>query len=234
MPTAFWIADGQNYIEEAAASALSLAAHMPDVGRILFTPSQNYSSDAFTEVRNLPARRSEFWFVDAVQYMGLAVNGIRDEQLLYLDTDTYICGDLSDLFETLDKFDIVGAHAPGRRTAGGADWVPAAFPEINVGVNGIKRTPQMLWLMDEWLERMGRNPQNNDQPALRALLWENAGIIRLGVLPPEYNARFGFGLFVRYAVKVLHGRPQDGDYKRVEQRVNASTDLRAWRRGELG
>ncbi len=172
--------------------------------------------------------------MDAARYMGLAVEGIKDERLLYLDTDTYVCGDLSPLFKMLDKFDITGAHAPGRRTAPGADWVPAAFPEINVGVNSIKRSPRVLWLLDEWHKRMMRDPQNNDQPALRALLWENAATISLGVLPPEWNCRFGFGGFAKNEVKVLHGRPwQEQTYQEIEGAINARKEMRTWARGKL-
>jgi hypothetical protein len=238
MATAFWIADRLDYIREAAESALSLKRHMPDVTRELWTPHQNpqltRKISAFDELRILPARESEFWFVDAVRYFGFAVESIHDERLLYLDTDTHVCADLSDIFKMLDRFDVVGAHAPGRKTAPGASYVPDGFPEINVGVNGIRRNPQTLWLVSEWYTRMKRNPQNNDQPALRSLLWDNAATIRLGVLPPEYNCRWGFGGFARYEVKVLHGRPWHNEtYEGIAGAINARKEMRAWVRGAL-
>ena len=230
MATAFWIASKNQFVQEAARSADSLRRHT-DARCILFTPDDVATVGAFDEVRRLPTRRSEFWFVDVVRYFGLAVEGIRDERQLYLDTDTYVCGDVSDLFKILDKYDFCGAHAPWRRTAPHADGVPRAFPEINVGVNAIKRSQAILWLMDDWMERMERNPQNNDQPALRASLWEASNLVRLYVLPPEYNCRWQFGGFARYPIKVLHGRCDD--YEAVARRLNAGKDLRGWKRGEL-
>jgi len=229
MATAFWIADGEKYIKEAQKSAASLRRYNPDVRLILFTP-QHKDVDGFDEVRALPKRESEFWFVDAVRYFGLAVQGIKDERQLYLDTDTYTCVEVMDLFTMLDKFDFTGAHAPGRRTAGGADEVPPAFPEINVGVNGIKRSSMVLYFLDKWLEWIEKDPRNNDQPALRATLWEMAGSIRLGVLPPEYNCRWGFGGFARYPVKILHGR---GDYGKAKVALNRKVEMRGWARGTL-
>ena len=234
MATAFWIAT-ENYIQEAAASAKSLRAHMPDVARELWTPAripQETRNPAFDRIRFVPPRRSEFWFVDAVYYFTLAVGGLQDERLLYLDTDTHVCADLSDVFKMLDRFDFVGAHAPGRMTAPGANGVPPAFPELNVGVNGIRRSQQVRHVLQDWFKRLEANPQNNDQPALRAALWESD--LRVGILPPEYNMRWGFGGFARYAVKVLHGRPENGmSYQDVERRINARKEMRGWERGKL-
>ena len=236
MATAFWIADRKQYIEEAAASAESLQRHNPDVARELWTPNPQITRNlAFDRIRQLPPRRwPDYWFVDAVWYVNLAVGGIQDERQLYLDTDTYVCGDISAIFDMLDKFDFVGAYAPGRRTANGADDVPKAFPEINVGVNGIRRTPQIRHALYSWHKLIEAEPQNNDQPALRKVLWEKAGTLRVGILPPEYNCRWGFGGFARYGVKVLHGRPMHPmTYEGIARRLNARKEMRGWERGKL-
>lgn len=233
MATAFWIADRDNYIGEAAASAESLKRHMPDVVRELWTPNPQISrKPAFDRVRALPPRHSDFWFVDAVWYFNLAVGGIQDERLLYLDTDTHIVGDITHLFNVLDRFEFVGAYAPGRRTAAGADHIPTAFPEINVGVNGILRSERVRLMLQDWHKRMEADPQNNDQPALRAALWDSD--IKVGILPPEFNCRWGFGGFARYEVKVLHGRPMyPFTYDGVANRLNARKEMRGWERGKL-
>ena len=59
-------------------------------------------------------------------------------ETLYLDTDTRVLGDLSDLYDVLGRFELaIAERAYVRATRSRAVWrhvVPAAFPEHNGGV----------------------------------------------------------------------------------------------------
>ena len=153
---------------------------------------------------------------------------------MYLDTDTYLCDSIADMLGLAGRFDFIGCHAPGRGTAGNRHDLPAAFPEVNVGVLAMLRTPRLQRMLDDWYRRFAAEPErycNNDQGALREALLESN--LQLHIAPPEYNCRWGFGGFARYRVKVLHGRPEDGDYERVNRELNRNIVMRGWRRGDV-
>lgn len=230
MDIAFWIAT-DNYIEEAARSAASLKRHMPNLKRILCTPNKNVKRPIFDEILQLEQRKHEFWYLDSARYFNHVLHEIEARRLLYLDTDTFVCDDLSDIFVLLDRFDFVAAHAPGRCTTDTMENIPQAFPEINLGVNAFRKAPIVESLFRGWHVRYQANPtvfRNNDQGALREALWNWTG--RLYILPPEYNMRWGFGGFARYKVKVLHGR---GNYEAVEKKLNGEIVMRGWARGAI-
>lgn len=235
MATAFWIVD-QKYMGEAVNSAVSVRNHMPDVKRIILSPDPIYISDVFHETRRLPDRAHRWWYVDSAHYFALAVEGIKDDKLLYFDSDTFMCEPIYDVLEVLGRFDVAATHAPGRITSKPKDPldIPRAFPEVNVGVMGILRSQYTIWLMQKWYEVYRKEPErynNNDQGPLRKVLWENSKV-RLYVLPPEYNMRWGFGGFAKYKVKVLHGRSKN--YAGVCNRLNENGGaMRGWDRGDM-
>ena len=220
---------------EALNSSASVQRHMPDVKRIVFSPDPVSFHRSFDEVRQLPKRSHDWWFMDSARYFGLAVDGIKDDKLLYFDSDTYMCEPIYDVLEVLDKFDIAATHAPGRITSNLLDplLIPEAFPEVNVGVMGIRRSQKTIWLMEKWYKAFLEGPDkynNNDQGPLREVLWDNNA--KLYILPPEYNMRWGFGGFARYKVKVLHGRTKN--YAGVCDKLNGKgAVMRGWHRGEM-
>jgi hypothetical protein len=142
------------------------------------------------------------------------------DRTLFLDTDIYVCEDISDLFALLDEFDIGVAHAPFR-TVYRIPGVPSCFPEFNTGVVLFKKSAKvteffMNWLTFykrdlnrdvEWLHPLGEDlfPGDlTDQPAFREALYRSR--LRIATLPSEYNCRFNFPGFVQEKVRILHGR----------------------------
>ena len=132
------------------------------------------------------------------------------QETVFLDTDTYLCEPVPELFELLGRCDIAMAHAPMRHTA--TVDVPASFPECNSGVivyNANERTKAMFAAWEAFYAgQLSATGQTDDQPALRRALWNSEA--RLAVLPPEYNFRFVLPAFAgRGTVKILHGRHPD-------------------------
>lgn len=129
------------------------------------------------------------------------------DETVFLDTDTYLCAPVSELFDLLARCDIAMAHAPMRHTA--AVPVPASFPECNSGVIVYRRNERTKNLFAAWqvayAKQLASTGQPDDQPALREALWQSEA--QLAVLPPEYNFRFVLPAFAgRGPVKILHGR----------------------------
>jgi len=228
MTIAFWIAHGQSYISEAAASAASFKLHNPHVATMLWADESTNGFDFYTRIE----RTDEPWYLFSTSVFCDAVNNIHDDTLLYFDTDTRTLANLDDLIELIGRFDVVGAHAPARLTAPTIEPVPDAFPELNIGVLGLHNTEAVRAMTLNWLMmyRMFVDVYgNNDQAPLREALWYSD--VSVYVMPPEYNCRFGFGGFAAYPVKVLHNRGYS--FERAAEYLNAQAGMRVWRGSDL-
>jgi len=231
----FWIASGKQYVREAALSAASVMMHHPNVDRFLVTPDDIAIPAVFNFFIKTPPRESPHWYVDSTRYFDCAL-GAMDEyrHLIYLDTDTRVLLPLDDLFALLAKFDLAGAHAPGRVTRVVVNPVPLSFPEINIGVLALRNSKKLRRFVAHWKTLYEENADyygNNDQASLREALWENKAKIAFYLFPPEYNFRFGFGGWARYPIHVLHGRTDN--WTALIQKANAHNSFRGWGPGEL-
>lgn len=210
-----YIATGLHFVEEALASAKSLCVHHPDLPVVLFTDiDPDFCKEVFPEIRRIenPTRS----FADKIAPLSES----PFEKTVFLDTDTRICAPIGDLFDLLDRFDLVAAHAPMRVT-----WpqpaIPDSFPEVNSGVLAWRKTEKTELLFAEWKrlygEHLASTGQKDDQPALRRALFESD--LNLGILPPEYNFRTVIPAFAgRGPVRIIHGRHPD--MASVERHLN--------------
>jgi hypothetical protein len=146
------------------------------------------------------------------------------DRILFLDTDIEVTGDISGVFRLLDRFDIAVAHAPYRYNEDAAD-IPDAFPEFNVGVVAVRKSPASLALLQAWRAAYLAQPEwwHNDQVAFRRAVWETD--VRVATLPPEFNFRPA-----RYDGKsvprVLHGFARSDLSQKPGRRIRLfSTDL---------
>jgi hypothetical protein len=193
------------YVREAQLSARSVRAVLPDVGIVLFTDCPPKDKGVFDEVIQLrePSRAPH---LDKLACM-------RDspfKETLFLDTDTFVCGELGGLFDLLEQFDI--AMAMERRyhdilPEGVA--APAAFCEYNQGVVAYRQSERMQRMLQASLDwaadfHAGTGIPTNDQVAMRVALYTSG--LRIAALPLEYNCRFHTFGYLNGTVKILHGR----------------------------
>lgn len=236
----YWIANQIKYINEAIVSARSVKTHMPDVTTVLGYPGYDggYNLDNFfDEIYDLPVSSHDQWFLNSTHYQvdmlhEMFKHGIK--QAIYLDTDTYVCAPVHDLFDLVGyRYTIAGAHAPARRTGKCVENVPMCFPEINIGVNPIQVDNGRSLFEDvynqyvKWAEIYG----NNDQLPMRDILWTKSRYYYLYILPPEYNMRL-FPAFVARQVKILHGR-SSMSYDEICRKINESQGMRLWYQDRL-
>jgi len=212
-----YIAVGPACIGEALTSAASLKRVMPGLPVTLFC-DQIMSDQLLDQV--VPVERNHW---DPSVKIDHIANSPY-EHTLFLDADTYITGDLSELLSILDRFDVALAHSPVR-TSYRPDAVPDSFPEFNSGVILFRQSTSVRDLFSRWadyyardLERLRRGEigwrrahENTfyhgdlpDQPTLREALY--CSDLRVATLPPEYNCRFSLPGFVDGQVKILHGK----------------------------
>jgi hypothetical protein len=101
--------------------------------------------------------------------------------------------------------------------------VPDAFPELNTGVIAFRRTAGLERLLSAWLEEYDRlaplKPPSKDQAAFRKVAY-SAKDVRMAVLPPEFNTRFGMAGFYNQKVRILHGWGDPASYRTVAGLLN--------------
>jgi len=150
-----------------------------------------------------------------------AIQASPYDESLFLDVDTYVVADITDIFELLGRSDAALAHAPVRITIPIPD-VPDSFPEFNTGVIGWRRNDRTAALFSAWLavydEFVDQQPPSFDQVSLRLAAWRSDAVF--SVLPPELNCRFEMAGFFNQPVRVFHGYQDAGGYARTAERFN--------------
>jgi hypothetical protein len=217
-----YVATGDRYIREAEQSARSLRRVCPDLP-ITLIADKPVESPLFDQVLILP--NPGYRSADKIE-------GIRMspyEHTLFLDSDTYVVGDITTVFTLLDRFDIAAAHDI-RIESQPAPGMPDCFPEYNSGVVVCKKSPRLADLLARWaddyqarLETWDGEGRLNEQPSFRRALFDSSA--RIATLPPEYSCRPNTGrLFA--AVKILHERGDEAYLQRIANILNAQIGKR--------
>ena len=221
-----YIAQGARYLDELRIAASSLRRVMPDLPCAVMTnePEAARAMGYFDLV--LPLDDTPFSWAKRIR----AFRQAPFDRTLFLDTDTYVCGDLSDMFRLLDRFEIAVAHAPIKHSPVLNDPVrpyvmpdvPETFPEISCGLLLFRRGEPMQRLLDAWLaeyERQlgGADRPFHDQPSFGKVLYDSD--MRVAILPDEYHCWFTAGGYLSGPVCILHGHAPDLD--QVARSLNA-------------
>jgi hypothetical protein len=220
-----YVATGESYRAEAAYSALSARAVMPGLPITLISDSPGDSA-AFDETLLLADPR--FDFQDKIRGIGMS----PFHRTIFLDSDTYIAADISDLFILLDRFDLAAAHSVGRENVP-IPGIPYAFSELNTGVLAFKKSVEWESLVSKWLARYladrdrmdhreGRELAG-DQVAFRELVYYSD--LRLAILPPEYNCRYDAG-FLFGEARVIHQRSDGPEIAKSAAMLNSVSGKR--------
>ncbi len=211
-----YVATGRRFVDEAAVSFRSAQRWMPEISAVIFTDEVAYARDkGFERIEGLAG--VEHGFADKVGVLQRS----PFTRSLFLDTDTFLCAPVPELWEILRRYDVAAVAAPMRETWPQPD-LPSAFPEVNSGVIAWRQCEATDRLWQSWsrlyAEHRVRTGQTDDQPSLRRALYESE--VHLWSLPPEYNFRTVFAGFAgRGPVKILHGRHADSEA--VAQKLNA-------------
>lgn len=200
---AIYVAYGEEYFREAINSARSLKVRN-NIPCICYCDRKYIETDAFEKVIVFP---------DKLERRNHKIQAILDspfDRTLYIDTDTFVCGDLLPAFDVLDRFDIAIAHAavhfsqsPSSSTPD-TQKIPKALIEFNGGVLFYRNNEMARSTFQDWMSRYNTTSKKLDQPTLReAIYFSNA---RIYVLPPEYNLTFAGPVFLEGSAVIIHGR----------------------------
>jgi lipopolysaccharide biosynthesis glycosyltransferase len=183
-----YIATGKKYIRMAMQSAKSVRKHNPEINIHLFGDwkEQGFDFEISCAPFSSVERVDDANYRSKVDYMGRTPYDLT----LYLDTDTRVITDISNLFQILDRFDIALAYAPERvrHQMGWKIEIPECFPQFNSGVILFTKSSLVLKLLHDWKEAFHEARIRSDQVTLREVLW--CSDLRIATLPPEYNLRY--------------------------------------------
>jgi hypothetical protein len=148
---------------------------------------------------------------------------------LFIDTDTYVVGDLSEGFALLDRFDFAGHQAGGGHHYQ-LPGLPPSFTEVNSGVLFWRKGPRSAALFERWREyydlyNQSKEARTWDQKSLRMALWESD--VRLAYLPSNFNLMPYAPAVIERDLIVAHGRNFE-NLQRLQERLAVSSNLRAY------
>jgi lipopolysaccharide biosynthesis glycosyltransferase len=168
----------------AIASAKSVKQHCKGIAVHIFTDQPEINSkwvDSSTPIAN-PHVRSKVDYISQTPF----------DETLFLDADTKVVTDITEVFDLLKAFDMAMAHAQKRNhfptLQNWREKIPASFPQMNSGVVLFRKNEQTIKVLKDWKTAYHNNGFWKDQVTLREIIWKSP--LRIGILPPEYNVRF--------------------------------------------
>lgn len=193
-----FVATGDRCRMEVLFASMSVKKSNPDISICLFTDKSDYFSDAgkwLDDIRVMP--EPSFSFSDKIYGF---LNSPFD-RTLFIDTDTFVAGDISDIFEILEKYDLAACH--GLSLEKTSARIPETFAEYNTGVVCYRKSPDVTAMLEDWRAIYASNPEYpHDQPAFREALYNSR--LSICTLPRTYNfvpARTGV---IIGKVKIFH------------------------------
>lgn len=222
---------GASYLATARRAARTLRLAMPDASIDLYT-NIPVEDDIFDRI---------FLLADDFHRPKIeALRRSRFDRTVFLDSDTAVLCDVSELFALLDRADIAAAQGWARVAQFYIDpAIPRAFPMLNTGVLAMRRNRRTGRFLTDWEARLRNEGAKVDQGHFRACLYEHR--LPFIVIPHEYNMIWPealdiwpdhFGAPRILHVRDLHRRPP-GDPSTPFALPELLSDSRAARLAEL-
>jgi hypothetical protein len=130
------------------------------------------------------------------------------EETIFLDSDTYICGYIDNLFDLLKYFDFSSTIESKRHTTSRVNLLlKDILPEFNTGVIIYKNSDIMKKIFGDWFNKCLEWKIPNDMPGFREAVLNNFDEVKYSIIPNEFNLH---GLktmtIIEGEVKIIHER----------------------------
>jgi len=221
-----YVATGPGYVSEAIHSARSLRQHHPQGVIALITDCPPQDQSPFNLIQD-PRRKVERGPIDKLQAYDLPF-----EEIVFLDSDTLVLGDLEPIFDLLSTHDMAALLDVNRGWNYDLPGLPVTFSEMNTGVLAFRKSEKVEKFFQDWhsnfeelkpiLAGQGQPPMS-DQPSFRYTLFRSN--IRMATLPSEFHFLADFPNATMWRVSLVHGR---SDLSRAGALLNAKPGLRAY------
>lgn len=220
----------ESYWKEAMLSIESLRRFNPDIPITIFTDrirSIEFQGVSVVEIPEEP----KLSFYD--KWIGIKHSPYY--KTLYLDTDTYVCDDLSEIFVLLDNFSLLICYdvtyfkrycIKQERMYG----IPRSFPIPQAGVIAFRQDETFknflaLWEEVFWNEIQEKAGVPDDQAALRIALYRDKNL-RFMILPYEYNMRLSGPIYFMTTPKIFHARRDKKFFEKLIQKMRKGYGIR--------
>lgn len=216
---------GEQYIHEAVLSARSIRRTMPDIPIYLYT-EEEVETEVFDKVVLL--KRTHEGFKGIKLYKPLALIQSPFDTTLFLDSDTYVCSDCSELFDMAKRCELIIAHDTADMSLPSLEGRELAnFYPYNSGVMCFSKSERTSSLLSDWFDILEKDFDEHqwDQRALMASILKNR--ILTYTMQPIYNCRTNFIVSLpQVAIKIIHGRGLD--FAATEKELNRILKNRVW------
>ncbi len=222
-----YIANGEQYLNEAVVSATSLRKVDSNAHVTLLT-SMDVSSDLFDSIVYRPLNIAN-WQEGLLYKTRYMYEVSPYKRTFFVDSDTYFCDNCRELFDILEYYDVCLCHTPndaGRIKVKNNKVLEGYFP-YNTGVMLFKKNRKNRKLFKSWFAfyKLKIKEYLTDQTAFNeALLYSRS---RLYVLQNIYNARTPYHIsLMREPVKIIHGRHDN--FEEIASILNTHRCNRLW------
>lgn len=218
-----YIATGEEYLHQAKLSAQTVRRHtdLP----IAVVTDRSVENDCFDRV--IVVDNPEDSFADKPKY----IDRSPFDRTLYLDTDAFLIGNVSELLTMLENVDIATAIDPYEwelrvDQQRSFDDVPMSVPIYQTGVIAYKHTSRTKELFDTWYNIQENTDIKRDQASFRPALYRTE--LQFCSFSHQYNFLTKWPLHAVGEVKVLHDNSiSDLEYlDTVAKRINDSSGIR--------
>lgn len=178
------------FLKEAYISINSIKKFNKNIKISIFIDEKNLkilNKDLFDTIHLI--KSPEYGFGDKIYSM----SHTPYRKTLYLDCDTIVADDLSEIFSLLEKFDIAAINVPFKNNN---------YPDFNAGIIAFNMNERTRKFIELWDKRYDRLKHGTDQGAFTKMLKLN--IVSFFALPPEYNFRIPFVSYVQNKIKIFH------------------------------
>lgn len=193
-----YCATGKRYLRQATLSAQSVKKFSQKIPCSVCT-DELVSGTLWDQIIPIPKSKANHdqYMIDKL----ITLTKSPYDTTLYLDSDTYVLDDLTELFTVLDKFDLALCHGHDRQKRYDIQHgkiphngilrnaitssIPYAFSPIQGGLLLYKKNEKVKKWLNDLLSVYQLKRFYDDQVSIRELLWTSD--IRFYVLPPEYN-----------------------------------------------
>jgi len=216
-----YIATGKElFLKEAKISAKSVRKYNENIGISIFVDEKN----KFDDIENL---FDSIYFVEEPEYgFGDKIYAMKNspyQKTIYLDCDTVVIGEISEIYSMLEKYDIAASNPPFKNDY----YQPNHY---QAGIIFYRDNDLVRQFFKKWDKNYDRINHGNDQPSFRETLSELP--ISLFKFPPNYNFRVPFASYINGKIKIIHdhnlSRVSDNTRNSFINYLNKSTKERYW------
>jgi hypothetical protein len=142
---------------------------------------------------------------------------------IYLDCDTIVADNISEIYKMLDEYDIAASNPPFKNK----NYKPNSY---QAGIVFYRMNETVKRFLNLWNENYDRVNDGNDQPSFRRMLSKLD--ISLFIFPPNYNFRSPFASYIQGKIKIFHdhnlSRVNDKIRQKFVNYLNLSNEERYW------